>query len=107
MTQTEKDSMADEDFAVLLASVAEVKAYLDGTADRSAYRVHVPAQVDVKAIRARAKLTQDAFARRYGFSPGAVRDWEQGRRQPEAAARILLTVIDREPEAVERALAAH
>jgi putative transcriptional regulator len=56
-------------------------------------------------IRKRLNLTQEAFAARFGFSAGAVRDWEQGRRRPEASARILLTVIDKEPEAVERALA--
>jgi putative transcriptional regulator len=59
---------------------------------------------DVVAIRKRLGLTQDAFAARFGFSHGAVRDWEQQRRQPEASARVLLTVIDREPEAVRRAL---
>ncbi len=44
------------------------------------------------------------FAKRYGFSPGAVRDWEQRRRVPEAAARTLLLVLDREPQTVDRAL---
>lgn len=66
--------------------------------------LHVPEAVDVKAIRDRMRLSQDAFAQRYGFSPGAVRDWEQRRRRPEASARVLLTVIDKAPEAVERAL---
>ncbi|MDU7524874.1 MAG: hypothetical protein E7K72_26495 [Roseomonas mucosa] len=36
--------------------------------------------------------------------PASIRDWEQRRRRPEQAARVLLRVIDREPEAVERAL---
>jgi putative transcriptional regulator len=66
---------------------------------------HAPRTVDVAAVRKRQGLTQDAFAKRYGFTVAAVRDWEQGRRQPEAAARVLLTVIDKEPEAVKRALA--
>lgn len=66
--------------------------------------LHVPETVDVKAIRDRMNLSQDAFALRYGFSPGAVRDWEQRRRRPEASARVLLTVIDKAPKAVERAL---
>ncbi len=75
------------------------------TAKRSPARVwNPPADVDVKAIRSRRGLTQIAFARCYGFSPNAVRDWEQGRRRPEQAARTLLLVIDHEPEAVARAL---
>jgi len=62
--------------------------------------------VDVAAIRKRQKLSQEAFADRYGLSLGTVRDWEQQRRSPDRAALILLSVIDREPEAVTRALTA-
>lgn len=58
----------------------------------------------MRAVRNRSGLSQGDFAARYGFSRSAVQDWEQKRRRPEAAARVLLTVIDREPEAVERAL---
>ncbi len=68
--------------------------------------VHVPEHVDVKAIRNSLKLSQDKFAKRFGFSVATVRDWEQGRRRPEGPARALLTVIEHEPEAVERALSA-
>ena len=78
----------------------------EGRADPSTFRVHVPAEVDVKAIRKREGLSQEAFARKYGFSPPAVRDWEQGRRRPEAAARTLLKVIEKRPDAVMEALSA-
>jgi len=63
-----------------------------------------PAAIEVAAIRHRTGLSQAAFAARYGFSAGAVRDWEQHRRQPEKAARTLLLLIDREPQAVQRVL---
>jgi putative transcriptional regulator len=46
---------------------------------------HPPGKVDVRAIRAQTGLLQTHFARRFGFSTGVVREWEQGRRQPEAA----------------------
>jgi putative transcriptional regulator len=65
-------------------------------------KLHVP--LDVAAIRTRLGMTQDEFARHYGFSPGAVRDWEQNRKPPIGAARTLLRMIDREPHAVERVL---
>ena len=68
--------------------------------------VHVPIRVNVKRIRGRYGLTQQEFAQRFGFTVSAVRDWEQGRRKPRGAARILLTVIEKEPEAVLRALKA-
>ena len=89
----------------ILKGAREALDYARG--DKSAgraHRVQVPRSVDVKRIRARLGLTQAGFAARFGFSVAAVRDWEQHRRQPDVSARVLLTVIDREPEAVERAL---
>lgn len=66
--------------------------------------VMVPAQVDVKAIRRRLRMSQGVFAERFGFSLGTVQNWERGHRRPEGAARALLKVIDRRPEAVLEAL---
>jgi DNA-binding transcriptional regulator YiaG len=63
-----------------------------------------PERVDVRAIRTKLKLSQAEFAARFGFSAAAVRQWEQGRRYPHGPARVLLTIIDREPNAVRRAL---
>ena len=62
---------------------------------------------DVKPALVRKKLhmSQAAFAKLFGLSVSTVRDWEQGRRKPEGPARVLLQVIDREPQAVRRALA--
>lgn len=98
--------MAKKAFDKIMAGLQDAKAIAAGTADPATYRVHVPAGVDVKGIRERRGLSQQAFANRYGFSVATVRDWEQGRRQPEAAARAFLLVIDREPDAVDRALSA-
>jgi putative transcriptional regulator len=58
----------------------------------------------VKAIRGKLGLSQQAFAHRFGLSPAAVRDWEQHRRQPEQAARVLLMVISHDPKTVEHVL---
>ena len=79
--------------------------YLDGDAsDTVVHTVQVPDDVDVRAIRQHSGLSQDRFAERYGFKVSALRDWEQGRRHPDRTARILLTVIARNPKAVEDAL---
>lgn len=67
--------------------------------------VMVPAEVDVKAIRRRLGMSQSVFAERFGFSLGTVQNWERGHRRPEGAARALLKVIDRRPDAVLAALA--
>lgn len=93
----------DTNFNRIMAGLGEVVDIVEGRAEPA--RVFVPADVDVKAIRARMGLSQNAFAARFGFSSAAVRDWEQRRRKPEATARVLLTLIDKEPEAVQRALA--
>ena len=60
----------------------------------------------VLARRARdaAGLSQNAFARRFGIPAGSLRDWEQGRRAPDAAAQSYLRVIARMPGAVAKAL---
>jgi putative transcriptional regulator len=89
----------------ILQGAKEALAFARGAADLEGYRVHVPVDVDVKAIRRRLKLTQDEFSRRFGIPQGTLRDWEQGRRRPEGPARALLLVIQHEPKAVERALA--
>ena len=62
------------------------------------------AEIDVKAIRQGLKMTQAEFSARYGFPLGTLRDWEQGKGKPDTSARVLLLVIAKEPEAVERAL---
>jgi putative transcriptional regulator len=68
------------------------------------YAVEIPAEIDVRAIRGRLGMTQQEFAIRFGFSVNTLRHWEQGRRVPEAPTRAYLLVIDREPQAVEKAL---
>jgi putative transcriptional regulator len=88
----------------ILRSVRNARAYARGEVT-DGFVAHVPEDVDVKAIRTQLGLSQEAFALRFGFSPAAVRDWEQHRRQPEQAARVLLLVIAHNPDAVDEALA--
>ncbi|WP_244475086.1 helix-turn-helix domain-containing protein [Methylobacterium sp. Leaf99] len=63
-----------------------------------------PAQMDVRALRDRLGVTQEQFAHRYGLEVDAVRNWETGRRRPDAAALAYLGVIARLPEQVSMAL---
>lgn len=87
----------------ILKSVRRARAFARGE-DTDGFVVHVPEEVNVRAIRDTLRLTREEFAARFGFAKSAVKDWEQGRRQPERSARILLKVIEQEPAAVERAL---
>jgi putative transcriptional regulator len=89
-------------FNDLMQGLNEVEAFLAGQTE--GYRVHVPAQVDVKGIRTKLKMTQARFSDTFGFSLDAVKHWEGGRRTPEASARAFLTVISKNPAAVIEAL---
>lgn len=64
-----------------------------------------PRKIDVKALRARLGISQEAFAGRYGLDVATVRNWEQGRTEPEGPAATLLQLIDRDPEEVVKLLA--
>jgi putative transcriptional regulator len=88
----------------ILRGLEQALAFANGTADESQYVVHIPPEIDVKAIRGRLGLTQQEFAERFWFNLETLRHWEQGRRVPEGPTRAYLMVIDREPEAVEKAL---
>jgi putative transcriptional regulator len=89
----------------IIAGLKDAIAYAQGETSRGQkHIVRVPEYVNVRAIRERQGLTQRQFAQCYGFGLSAVRNWEQGRRHPERSARILLTIIEREPEAAYRAL---
>ena len=80
----------------------EVDAFLAG--ETTGYKVNLPAEVDVKGIRKRLKMTQARFSDTFGFSLDAVKHWEGGRRTPESSVRAFLTVIAKNPNAVIAAL---
>jgi putative transcriptional regulator len=58
----------------------------------------------IKTLRRALRLTQEDFAARYHIPLGTLRDWEQGRCEPDQPARAYLTVIARDPEGVKHAL---
>lgn len=60
--------------------------------------------VNVKRLRERLGITQEEFAATYRIPVGTLRDWEQGRKIPDAPARAYLTVIARNPETVAEML---
>jgi putative transcriptional regulator len=88
--------MRKELFKELLESVRQGGEILRGKSEPS--RVFAFEEPDVREIREYYSLTQEKFARLLGVSVGTLRNWEQGRRQPEGAARVLLQVAARHPE---------
>jgi putative transcriptional regulator len=89
-------------FEDLNTGLNEVDDFLAGR--KEGYKVSLPAEVDIKAIRKRLNMTQARFSDTFGFSLDAVKHWEGGRRTPESSARAFLTVIARNPAAVISAL---
>lgn len=89
----------------MIESARQALAFAGGGDDHGCV-VHVPDEIDVKAIRERISLSQGEFARLFGLSKRTLEHWEYGRRVPTGPARAFLTVIAREPEAVRRALLA-
>ncbi len=87
----------------IIASAKQALAFARGEPDHGCI-VHIPAEIDIKAIREKVDMSQSEFAQTFGFSKRTLQHWEQGMRVPTGPARTLLTVIAREPDIVRRAL---
>jgi putative transcriptional regulator len=94
--------MNEFDFNELLQSIKEMKEIMSGK--RKPSRKFFVKPLKVKSIRRKLKLSQTKFARLIGVSPATLRNWEQGRTYPEGAARALLQVADKRPDAILEAL---
>ena len=98
-----KNAIGDD----LIAAMGEALAIAEGTLVAAAtHRIEALPDIDVRALRTRLGLSREQFARRFRFPARTVQEWEQGRRKPDQSARAYLTVIDRNPQAVEDALSA-
>lgn len=95
--------MKDADFNNLLQGIREAGSYLRGKKRFVARIDHIDPE-SVAAIRAKLRLSQTAFSTAFGISPATLRNWEQGRRQPTGAARVLLRVAAKHPKAVLEAV---
>jgi len=86
----------------ILAGLKQIAAYEKG--EHSLRTRVVEVAIDVKAIREKLELSQDEFCRLYGFPLATLKNWEQGRRKPDLAARLLLGLIGTKPELVAEEL---
>ncbi len=100
------DATTDDEIARQVAADADTAPLFSAEEILAAGRRIEPAAVeDVRALRLRLGLSQEAFAARFGFTVDTIRQYESRRRIPTGPARTLLRVIAREPDAVIRALA--
>jgi len=87
--------MKKEAFESIMAGLEDAIAFTKGESTRG----RIAAGPDVKAIRAKTKLSQAKFAAGLRIPVATVRDWEQHRRWPDAPARTLLGMVDADPKA--------
>jgi putative transcriptional regulator len=87
----------------ILRSIRSLQAALEAGEPLT---VHVPDHVEIRALRKRLGMSQARFAAAFGFDVRTLQNWEQGHRHPEGPTRAYLKVIDHDPDAVRRALAA-
>ena len=87
-------------------ALEEVLAHIRGEVALPRPIVGDPTADGIVALRKRLKLSRRRFADRFGLDTRVLQEWEQGRRFPDGAPRLLLTVIDHDPDSVSRALAA-
>lgn len=100
------DRTTDSNIDAQIASDEETAPiFTDRELAKARHVVPSPSAEDVRSLRRRLGLSQEQFARRYGFSVETLRNYEQGHRRPTGPARTLLRVIASEPDAVTRALA--
>lgn len=85
-------------FDKIAEGLTEALKIARGTAEPK--QIYVPPEIDVRAIRAKAGMTQDSFASAFGFTIHQIRQWEQGRSRPLGAMRAYLMLIERDPRAV-------
>jgi putative transcriptional regulator len=93
------DAMTEEEIHAAALSDPDAQPIPFGT-NEELEKIGLIHQVNVKRLRERLGLTQEAFAAAYRIPVGTLRDWEQRRKNPDAPARAYLLVIERNPELV-------
>jgi putative transcriptional regulator len=94
------DAMTDDEITAAALSDPDNPPLTDAELERLA------AARRVREVRAHTGLSQSSFARTFHINVSRLRDLEQGRSHPDSAVLAYLAVIDKEPDAVRRALAA-
>lgn len=90
--------MSKKAFDKIAEGLTEALAIARG--EKKPAKLHIPPEIDVRAIRARTGLSQDAFATAFGFTINQIKDWEQGRARPLGGVRAYLVIIERDARRV-------
>ncbi|MCZ7597855.1 MAG: transcriptional regulator [Gammaproteobacteria bacterium] len=91
----------DAPYNEIAKGLADAIAHAEGKKGRA--MSHEPKPVDVNAIRHKTGMSRQQFCATFGISPETLRHWEQRLRAPRGPARVLLRVVERNPQAVIKA----
>jgi putative transcriptional regulator len=86
----------------IVEGLEEAKTFVEGESDGPRIHTIDVDMIDIKSLRNQLALTQKQFARLFGFKLNSVQNWEQGRRRPDKATRILLRLIEEKPQQMIR-----
>lgn len=104
LSKAARDALAATDWRGVDAMTdADIARQIAGNPDAAP---DMAPDIDVRAIRRAAGMTQSQFAATYEFSVRTVQEWERGAKRPSGPARTLLRAIKADPEALRKALAA-
>jgi putative transcriptional regulator len=90
-------------FNSIKQGLEEAVAFSEGKCPQAV--IHKFKPIDVKNIRTKMNMSQNQFASAFGISVSTLRHWERGDRVPHGQALVLLNVVEKEPQAVLKALA--
>lgn len=88
----------------VLMGFKDAIAHARGDKSKGVVTTYTVPVINVKSVRKKTGLTQEAFARLFAIKVRTLQDWEQDRRTPGSAARIFLTIIDQHPSTVKKTL---
>ncbi len=95
--------MADDLVDGLIDGLKEALAWKKGELALESVNIDPMPAARIKEIRKRYARSTKAFEKRFGIPASTMNNWEQGRRKPDPAGRLLLKVIEDNPDAVEKA----
>ena len=89
-------------FAEISAGLEDAISHAKG--EETKIILHQPENIDVKSIRKKTGMSQQKFCTTFGISLGTLRHWEQGLRNPRGTAKVLLKIVEHNPQAVIEAI---
>ena len=90
-------------FESIMRGTEEALRHVEGQNIGTTHNIMIPDH-DIPKIRSKTGLSQSQFTASIGVTRSSLQNWEQGKRKPQGAARVLLALLDRDPKIVRKML---